>query len=161
MEKLPAWLACTKMLICGEILGLVPDSVSFVMDQLAITALKFQRIPSENIPFYNSKNASYMTAVTASSHDSSTLRQWWHEDRKMTQQYFNQQLKQYGMAPWYFLPKFSKIIEKQHLYTEVILAIFPIQEFLAINQAVMDKKMDHERINVAAIFPHNGVTACK
>ncbi|WP_313215856.1 4-alpha-glucanotransferase [Soonwooa sp.] len=93
MEKLPPFLACTKMLICGEIFGLVPDSVSFVMGQLAITALKFQRIPSEIIPFYNSKNASYMTVVTASLHDISTKRQWWHEDRKMTQQYFNQQLK--------------------------------------------------------------------
>ncbi len=35
-----------------------------------------------------------------------------------------------------------------------MLAIFPIQEFLAIDQAVMDKKMDDERINVPAIFPN-------
>ncbi|SKB71536.1 4-alpha-glucanotransferase [Soonwooa buanensis] len=154
MEKLPALLTSTKMLICGEDLGLVPDSVPVVMDQLAITALKVQRMPSENIPFYDPKNASYMNVVTASSHDSSTLRQWWHEDREMTQQYFNQQLKQYGTAPWDLLPDFSEMIMKQHLYTDAMLAIFPIQEFLATDQRLMNENMDDERINVPAIFPH-------
>jgi 4-alpha-glucanotransferase len=55
MEKLPALLNSTTMLICGEDLGLVPDSVPVVMDKLAITALKVQRMPSENIAWYDPK----------------------------------------------------------------------------------------------------------
>ena len=77
--KLPMLLSATDMLICGEDLGLVPDCVPGVMDALGITALKVQRSPKEDVPYYNPQNAGYMNVVTASSHDSSTLRQWWKE----------------------------------------------------------------------------------
>ncbi len=154
MEKLPVILSSTHMLICGEDLGLVPDCVPLVMDRLAITALKVQRMPKENIPFYNPKNANYLNVVTASSHDSSTLRQWWHEDRNLTQNYFNQQLGQFGTAPWELTPELSAIIMKQHLYSEAMLAIFPIQEFLATDAELMNPNIDDERINNPAVFPH-------
>ncbi|MEG0928340.1 4-alpha-glucanotransferase [Chryseobacterium sp.] len=154
MEKLPVILNATKMLICGEDLGMVPACVPVVMDELAIIALKVQRMPSENIPFYDPRYANYMNVVTASSHDSSTLRQWWKEDPALTQKYFNQQLIQYGKAPEELTPDLAEIIMKQHLYNESMLAIFPIQEFLATDSKLSNKKMDNERINNPAIFPH-------
>lgn len=154
MEKLPVILNATEMLICGEDLGLVPDCVPTVMDDLAIVALKVQRMPSENIPFYNPNKAGYMNVVTASSHDSSTLRQWWKEDTNLTQKYFNQQLNQYGKAPENLEPYLAEIIMKQHLYNEAMLAIFPIQEFLATEQNLSNPKIDNERINNPAVFPH-------
>lgn len=154
MEKLPVILNATEMLICGEDLGLVPDCVPQVMDRLAITALKVQRMPADDIPFYNPKNASYMNVVTASSHDSSTLRQWWHEDRGMTQKYFNEQLNQFGTAPWELEPYFAEMIMKQHLYNDAMLAIFPIQEFLATDEVLRNPNIDDERINNPANFPH-------
>ncbi|MEC5157769.1 4-alpha-glucanotransferase [Chryseobacterium sp. MP_3.2] len=154
MEKLPVILNATDMLICGEDLGLVPDCVPDIMDQLAITALKVQRMPSDNIPWYNPKSAGYMNVVTASSHDSSTLRQWWHEDRNLTQEYFNKQLGQSGTAPWNLEPELAEIIMKQHLYNNSMLAIFPIQEFLATDRELSNPNMDEERINNPAVFPH-------
>lgn len=154
MEKLPVILNATKMLICGEDLGMVPACVPVVMDELAIIALKVQRMPAENIPFYDPRNASYMNVVTASSHDSSTLRQWWKEDPALTQRYFNQQLVQYGKAPQDLTPDLAEIIMKQHLYNESMLAIFPIQEFLATDAKLTNPKMDNERINNPAVFPH-------
>ncbi|WP_027380321.1 4-alpha-glucanotransferase [Chryseobacterium daeguense] len=154
MEKLPVILNATKMLICGEDLGMVPDCVPVVMDELAIIALKVQRMPSDDIPFYNPKNAGYLNVVTASSHDSSTLRQWWTEDPALTQKYFNQQLVQYGKAPEEIDSHIAEIIMKQHLYNDAMLAIFPIQEFLATDKELMNKEMDNERINNPAIFPH-------
>lgn len=154
MEKLPVILNATKMLICGEDLGMVPACVPIVMDELAIIALKVQRMPSENIPFYDPRNAGYMNVVTASSHDSSTLRQWWKEDPALTQRYFNQQLVQYGKAPEELNPHLAEIIMKQHLYNEAMLAIFPIQEFLATDAQLTNRKMDNERINNPAVFPH-------
>lgn len=154
MEKLPVILNATKMLICGEDLGMVPACVPVVMDELGIIALKVQRMPSENIPFYNPKYANYMNVVTASSHDSSTLRQWWKEDLTLTQRYFNQQLIQYGKAPAELSPELSEIIMKQHLYNEAMLAIFPIQEFLATDVTLANKNIDDERINNPAVFPH-------
>lgn len=154
MEKLPVILNATEMLICGEDLGLVPDCVPVVMDELAIVALKVQRMPSDNIPFYNPKNAGYLNVVTASSHDSSTLRQWWRENPALTQQYFNEQLIQFGPAPEDLDPHLSEIIMKQHLYNDAMLAIFPIQEFLATDKELLNIEMDNERINNPAVFPH-------
>ncbi|WP_241331432.1 4-alpha-glucanotransferase [Chryseobacterium arthrosphaerae] len=154
MEKLPVILNATKMLICGEDLGMVPACVPVVMDELAIIALKVQRMPAENIPFYDPRNASYMNVVTASSHDSSTLRQWWKEDPALTQRYFNQQLIQYGKAPEDLTPHLAEIIMKQHLYNESMLAIFPIQEFLATDPDLSNRNVDNERINNPAVFPH-------
>lgn len=154
MEKLPVILNATQMLICGEDLGLVPDCVPTVMDELALVALKVQRMPSDNIPFYNPKNAGYLNVVTASSHDSSTLRQWWKENPDLTQQYFNQQLGQYGKAPEELDTYLAEIIMKQHLYNNAMLAIFPIQEFLATDQKLVNPKTDNERINNPAVFPH-------
>ncbi|MEE6128930.1 4-alpha-glucanotransferase [Chryseobacterium arthrosphaerae] len=154
MEKLPVILNATKMLICGEDLGMVPACVPVVMDELAIIALKVQRMPAENIPFYDPRNASYMNVVTASSHDSSTLRQWWKEDPVLTQRYFNQQLIQYGKAPEDLTPHLAEIIMKQHLYNESMLAIFPIQEFLATDPDLSNQNVDNERINNPAVFPH-------
>lgn len=155
MEKLPVILNATDMLICGEDLGLVPDSVPVVMDRLAITALKVQRMPSDNVAWYDPKNAGYMNVVTASSHDSSTLRQWWHEDRDLTQQYFQHQLGQAGTAPYNLEPPLAEIIMKQHLYNDAMLAIFPIQEFLATDAYLQRPNMDEERINIPAVFPHH------
>lgn len=154
MEKLPVILNATDMLICGEDLGLVPDCVPEVMDELAIIALKVQRMPSGNIPFYNPKDAGYMNVMTASSHDSSTLRQWWKEDIGLTQVYFNQQLNQYGKAFDDLEPAIAEIIMKQHLYNDAMLAIFPIQEFFAIDEKVVNQDMTDERINNPAVFPH-------
>ena len=154
MEKLPMLLQATDMLICGEDLGLVPDSVPEVMDNLAITALKVQRSPKENVAFYNPKDATYLNVVTASSHDSSTLRQWWKEDRALTQKYYNEQLNQSGEAPEELTPALAEIIMKQHLYTEAMLAIFPIQEFLATDITLRNPDENAERINIPAIFPH-------
>ncbi|WP_234111544.1 MULTISPECIES: 4-alpha-glucanotransferase [Chryseobacterium] len=154
MEKLPMILNSTNMLICGEDLGLVPDCVPQVMDRLGITALKVQRMPSDNSPWYNPKNVGYMNVVTASSHDSSTLRQWWHEDRTLTQKYFNQQLGQYGTAPWNLEPELAEMIMKQHLYNEAMLAVFPIQEYFATDPHLANPEMENERINEPAVFPH-------
>lgn len=154
MEKLPKILNSTEMLICGEDLGLVPDCVPVVLQQLGITALKVQRMPADDIPFYNPKNAGYMNVVTASSHDSSTLRQWWQEDRSVTEKYFREQLLQRGTAPSELMPPLAEIIMKQHLYNDAMLAIFPLQELLGTDQELKNPDPDSERINDPSVFPH-------
>jgi 4-alpha-glucanotransferase len=154
MEKLSIILNATNMLICGEDLGLIPDCVPQVMDQLAIIALKVQRMFPENFPWYNPKNARYLNVVTTSSHDSSTLRQWWHEDRILIQNFFNQQLGQYGTAPLDLEPEHAEMIIKQHLYNDAMLAIFPIQDFFATDIELSNPNMEEERINDPAVFPH-------
>lgn len=154
LEKLSVILNATDMLICGEDLGMVPACVPNVMNRLGITALKVQRMPAENIPWYNPKNADYMNVVTASSHDSSTLQQWWLEDRDLSQKYFHQQLGQYGTAPQNLEPELAEVIMKQHLYNDAMLAIFPIQEFFATERKLTNPDINAERINDPSVFPH-------
>lgn len=155
MEKLPEILASTTMLICAEDLGFIPDSVPIVMNKLAIIGLKVQRmLSSENRPFYNPKNADYLNVVTTSTHDSSTLRQWWREDQNLTQKYFNEQLGQPGIAPSELTSELAEMIIKQHLESNAMLAIFPIQDFLAADNEFINNDIDDERINNPAIFPY-------
>lgn len=154
MEKLPAILDSSAMLICAEDLGFVPDSVPVVMDRLGILALKVQRMAPDNLPFYNPKVAGYLNVVTTSSHDSSTLRQWWQENRGLTQDYFNQQLHQWGTAPVDLEPYLAEMILKQHIYSDAMLAIFPIQDFFATDAEIANPKLENERINDPGNFPH-------
>ena len=156
MQKLPMLLESTDMLICAEDLGLVPRSVPEVMEELGITALKVQRMPADDIPYYDPRYAPYLNVVTTSTHDTSTLRQWWLEDRNLSVQYFHEQLVQkHGTAPGELVPALAEIILKQHLYNESMLAIFPLQDWLAADDELRNPDFEAERINIPANFPHN------
>jgi len=154
MEKLPVLLQATDMLICGEDLGFVPDCVPKVMNNLGIIALKVQRSPKEDVAYYHPQTANYENVVTYSTHDSTTLRQWWKEDRNLTQKYFNEQLQQSGEAPEELRCSLAEIVMKQHLYNQAMLAIFPIQEFLATDESLKNPDANAERINDPGTFPH-------
>lgn len=154
MEKLPFLKKTTEMLTCGEDLGLVPACVPKVMNDLSILSLQVQRMPSGNQDFSDPQQAPYLSVVCASSHDTSTLRMWWEEDEKLTQKYYNQQLKMQGTAPKELNPELSLIIFKQHLYSKAMLAVFPIQDIFSLDYKLYVKNKDAERINIPAVFPH-------
>lgn len=155
MSILPVFLESTEMLICGEDLGVVPDVVPEVMEELGIVALKIQRMPKEeHLSYYNPETVSYLNVVSASSHDTSTLRQWWLEDRELSVQYFHEQLQQSGTPPWNLEPELAEIVLKQHLYNEAMLCIFPLQDILACDRDLARTDINSERINEPAEFPH-------
>ncbi len=147
LEKLPALQSATDMLICAEDLGLVPDCVPQVLDELGIVALKIQRSPKEHIPFYDPKNIGYMNVTTTSSHDSSTLRQWWAENPELTQQYYEQQLQRNGTAPSELPPELAEQIIRQNLQSPAMLSIFPLQDWLATSAQLRRTHANEERIN--------------
>jgi 4-alpha-glucanotransferase len=77
MNKLPALKRATNMLVCGEDLGLVPGSVPAVMNQLGLLSLEIQRMPKQtNREFFHPNDAPYLSVVTPSTHDMSTIRGW-------------------------------------------------------------------------------------
>jgi 4-alpha-glucanotransferase len=49
--------------------------------------------------FFNPADAPYLSVVTPSTHDISTVRGWWEEDREKTQRFYNIELGQWGEAP--------------------------------------------------------------
>ena len=94
LPKLSALKRVTNMLICGEDLGMVPACVPEVMKQLGLLGLEIQRMPKAlTSDFSRPADAPYLSVVTPSTHDMSTIRGWWLEDKKLTQKFFNQELK--------------------------------------------------------------------
>ncbi|RYG51558.1 MAG: 4-alpha-glucanotransferase, partial [Chitinophagaceae bacterium] len=155
MKKLPALKRATNMLICGEDLGLVPHSVPDVMKQLGILSLEIQRMPKDiNTEFFHPANAPYLSVVTPSTHDMSTVRGWWEEDRAKTQRFYNYQLGQWGDAPYFCEPWINKDILLQHLYSPAMLAIFQLQDILGISATLRREDPHAERINIPAVSRH-------
>jgi 4-alpha-glucanotransferase len=151
MLKLPELKRSTNMLICGEDLGMVPDCVPVVMKDLAILSLEIQRLPKDPaLQFFHPNNAPYLSVVTPSTHDMSTIRGWWEENRSVTQQFFNNELGQWGTAPYFCEPWINKIIVVQNLYSSAMWSIFQLQDLLGMDAALRRQNPNEERINVPA-----------
>lgn len=155
MEKLPAIREATNMLICGEDLGMVPESVPGVMAELQILSLAVQRMPNNpEWEFWHPANTSYLSVTTTSSHDTSTLRGWWEEDRGQIQRFYNHILGQAGDAPQFCEPWIASMVVRQHMEAPAMWAIFPIQDLLAMDDRLRRVVPQEERINVPAISQH-------
>ena len=139
------------MLICGEDLGMVPHSVPEVMQRLSILSLEVQRMPKDaTIEFFHPRNAPYLSVVTPSTHDMSTIRGWWEEDRERTQRFFNHILGEWGPAPYYCEPWVNRAIMLQHLYSPAMWSIFQLQDILGMSDTLRRENPAEERINLPA-----------
>ncbi len=152
MQKLPALKGVTNMLICGEDLGLVPACVPEVMRDLGLLSLEIQRMPKAmGVDFSRPADAPYLSVVTPSTHDMSTIRGWWKEDRELIQSFFNYELGLPGMAPHEASPEIVEAVVRQHLASPAMWSIFQMQDLLGINGRVRFADVEAERINVPAI----------
>jgi 4-alpha-glucanotransferase len=155
MHKLPALKASTNMLVCGEDLGMVPSSVPDVMKQLGILSLEIQRMPKDpKKEFFHPNDAPYMSVVTPSTHDMSTIRGWWEEDREKIQHFFNHELGQWGMAPYFCDAWINRAIILQHLHSPAMWSIFQMQDLLGMSDALRRQNPNEERINIPANPKH-------
>ncbi|GAB3875077.1 4-alpha-glucanotransferase [Hymenobacter segetis] len=156
LVKLPPVRYATDMLICGEDLGMVPASVPGVMKELGILGLNIQRMPSNpETEFGHPDSAPYLSVVTTSSHDMSTVRGWWEEDRVRTQRFFETILGHWReVAPFYCEPWVAREILVQHLHSPAMWAIFPLQDMLAIDSHLRRANPHDEQINVPSNPSH-------
>jgi 4-alpha-glucanotransferase len=155
LQKLPALKRTTSMLICGEDLGLVADCVADVMTQLGLLTLEIQRMPKNpKTEFFHPNDAPYLSVVTPSTHDMSTIRGWWEEDKSRIQKFFNNELGQWGIAPSFCSGWINKTIINQHLYSPAMWSIFQLQDLLGIDESIRRLNHNEERINVPAISPY-------
>jgi 4-alpha-glucanotransferase len=155
LEKLPALKRSTNMLICGEDLGLVPACVPDVMKQLGLLSLEIQRMPKQlNREFSRPQEAPYLSVVTPSTHDMSTIRGWWKEDRNLTQKFYKQELGRPGSAPVECEPWVNKAIVLQHLASPAMWSIFQLQDLFGIEPGLRREPPEDERINIPANPKH-------
>jgi 4-alpha-glucanotransferase len=143
------------MLICGEDLGMVPGCVPDVMNDLGILSLEIQRMPKKTgSTFFNPKDAPYLSVVTPSTHDMSTIRGWWEEDRKLSQRFYNEQLQREGDAPFFCEPWINRAIIEQHIYSPAMWSIFQLQDLMGSDGDLRRENPNDERINVPANPKH-------
>ncbi len=155
MQKLPALKRVTNMLVCGEDLGLVPACVPEVMRQLGLLSLEIQRMPKDpKKEFFHPNDAPYLSVVTPSTHDMSTIRGWWEENKETTQHFYNRQLGQLGEAPHYCEAWINKAIVLQHLYSPAMWSVFQLQDLLGIDEKLRRANPADERINIPADPKH-------
>lgn len=69
---------------------------------------------------------------TPSVHDSSTLRGWWEEDHRATQNYWNNALHKPGAAPRSLEPHIAEDILRWHLHCPSLITVIPLQDLFAI-----------------------------
>ncbi|MEP7279443.1 MAG: 4-alpha-glucanotransferase [Bacteroidota bacterium] len=149
MKKLPVLKASTNMLVCGEDLGMVPGCVPEVMHQLAILSLEIQRMPKRlQREFFHPNDAPYLSVITPSTHDMSTIRGWWQEDKNKIQHFFNYELGQWGTAPAFCEPWISRAIIIQHLHSPAMWTIFLLQDLLGMSDTLRRPHPAEERINI-------------
>ena len=155
LHKLPALKRATNMLVFGEDLGMVPGCVPEVMRQLGILSLEIQRMPKNPArTFFHPSEGPYLSVVTPSTHDMSTIRGWWEEDRVLTQRFFNQELEQWGEAPLFCEPWINKAIVLQHLHSPAMWSIFQLQDIMGMSESFRRENPHDERINIPA-DPHH------
>jgi 4-alpha-glucanotransferase len=155
MKKLPGLKTATDMLVCGEDLGMVPHCVPEVMEQLGILSLEIQRMPKKTgTEFFHPGDAPYLSVVSPSTHDMSTIRGWWEEDPVKTKEFYNSLMGKNGEPPVYCEAWINKEIILQHLYSPAMWSIFQLQDLLGMNADLRRENPGEERINNPADPEH-------
>jgi 4-alpha-glucanotransferase len=148
MQKLPQLKASTNMLVCGEDLGMVPHCVPEVMKEVGILSLEVQRMPKDpNKEFLHPGDAPYLSVITPSTHDMSTIRGWWEENRERTERFYKNILGQPGDAPETCESWISRAIVLQHLYAPAMWSIFQFQDIMGMSETLRRENINDERIN--------------
>jgi 4-alpha-glucanotransferase len=139
------------MLVCAEDLGMVPECVPWVINELKILSLELQSMPKEQgIRFGHLSRNPYRSVCTISSHDMPTLRQWWDEDEERTQDYYTTMLHRNDPAPHPLPGWLARDIVSRHLTSPSMLCILSIQDWMAIDEKLRLPDANAERINIPA-----------
>ena len=151
MKKLPKLTQATRMLVCAEDLGMVPDCVPWVMNELRILSLEIQSMPKDpTTRFGKLSHNPYRSVDTISTHDMATLRQWWDEDVERSQAYYNTTLRRGGEAPRPLPGWLAKDIVSRHLTSPSMLCLVSFQDWLSIDEKLRLPDENAERINIPA-----------
>ena len=149
MHRLSEVFGETRMLCCAEDLGMLPDCVAPVLDNLRILTLEIQSMPKQSgFEFTHLDGNPYRSVATFSTHDMSPLRLWWEENPERTQRFYVTMLQKQGRAPEHLPAHLAEEIIARHLYCPSMLCILSLQDWLAMDGELRSKHPREERINV-------------
>lgn len=151
MEKLPELCEAAPMLPCGEDLGMVPDCVPWVMNELQLLSLEIERMPKDpkhefgHVEWYPERSV-----CTIGTHDMATFRGWWREDYSQTCRYYYDVLHLGGEVPGDSPGWVCEEVVRRHLNSPSMLAILALQDWFAMDEKLRFADVEGERINVPA-----------
>ena len=149
MYKLPVLIDATQMLVCAEDLGMVPECVPWVMDDLRILTLEIQTMPKTlGLRFGHLECNPYRSVSTIFTHDMPTLRGWWEEDKERAEAYFHEILQKDGEAPETIPGWLCEEVVARHLYSPSMLCLISWQDWMSIDDTLRYPDPAFERINV-------------
>ena len=155
LRRLPAMLKDCRMLICAEDLGMLPDCVEPVLNELRILTLEIQQMPKQQGFEFAHLDANPVRSVcTISTHDMAPLRLWWEESPERRQRYYVTMLQKEGRAPEHLPAHLAEEIIARHLYCPSMLCILSLQDWLAMDSELRRKNPAEERINTPS-DPYN------
>ena len=155
IQRLTEIFGHTRMLCCAEDLGMLPDCVQPVLDQLRILTLEIQSLPKHTgYEFTHLDGNPYRSVATISTHDMPPLRLWWEESPERTQRYYISMLQKQSRAPEHLPAHVAEEIIARHLYCPSMLCLLSIQDWLAMDSELRAKNPRQERINVPS-DPYN------
>ena len=147
LEKLPALINATKMIACGEDLGMIPACVPEVMQQLGIMSLEVQHMPKVlGHPFVQTEDLPENCVYTTGTHDMPTLRGWLAEDRVRTRQF----LDSLDLDDRKVTAKTLKKIMEKHQDSPSKWNIYPLQDLLDLDEKNWSANPADDQINVPA-----------
>jgi 4-alpha-glucanotransferase len=148
-KKLKPLVDATRMLACGEDLGMIPSCVPHVMRDLQLLSLEIQRMPKQQGQRFENLNAiPYLSVCSPSTHDLNPLRAWWLENKETTTQYYQQVLWKPGVTPAECTPEIARDILLQHLESPAMWVVIPWQDWMAIDAVLRRQHPEDERINL-------------
>lgn len=140
----------TEMLTCAEDLGVVPEAVPRVLDELGVLSLRIPRWshywdkPGEPlIPFNEYPEAS---VCAPSVHDTSTMRGWWHTEEGREQLWNS--LGEAKPCPTTFDPGTARAVYRAFAACNSRIVVFQLQDFLALTPELTHADPAEERINI-------------
>ena len=149
------------MLPCGEDLGMVPDCVPWVMEQLQLLTLEIERMPKTyGREFADVEAYPRWSVCSTGTHDMSTLRGWWQEDPTRSARYFFEVLGHGGDAPTDAQAWLCEEIVRRHVDCPSMLCILPWQDWLAIDERLRLPDVDANASTNRPTRVTIGVIAC-
>ncbi len=174
-EIFEAIIKSTKMIPCGEDLGVNIKCVPKVMKKYDILGLRVVRWcrnwSEEGQPFVPFKDYEPLSVTTSSVHDSSTLRQWWNEEKESVTAFIRANASAFGIASEVegkilekdtaeieksaktlalsdFTPKLAQKILELSTTSASQWFIPPLQDLLYLDKSLWLQNASDERINI-------------
>jgi len=168
-EIFKALTGSVKMIPCGEDLGINIQCVPEVMNKYDILGLRVIRWSRQwdepNQPYIPFSDYTPLSVTTSSVHDSSTIRQWWNDEKDSVAAFIKANLEYFGIkientedsiielgvntiSSGEFTPAIAEAIMKAGASSASRWNISPLQDYLYMNKDYWLENAAEERINV-------------